>query len=467
MTLAVGFSAADLFPIEVGDKVLIENISVGIGSTGKGFNSSAYGYKLFPVIAVDKNLGGVGATFSYSLEGLLDSNKGEFVGDFDPFNSGGRVIPEKHFPIFDINLKDNNFIDGERVSSNTAAGIVESWDNKTGSLRVSSSRDFAKGELIVGASSKTQGIASSVTTYESILDTDASSRVIKGSQTDSGFLNANLQRVQDSFYYQNFSYSLRSRIDFDTWNDTVSVTNHTAGFRKFSDYQLETPAEFDEISANSMAVGISTELSYFSVVNDLYSIADLNCVYDFDLAAENSLDISGSVYSDEIIFASRILTDFFESFGNRVVEFDDISGQFNSNPRATRFTQADSFNINNSRAVKYFVYLKDERFSSERQFEIVSMIQDGSFAYMNQYGRMHSVGNLGDFDFTTSGVDGSLQFFPEKFTINDYQIVNLAYHLDDNVLVLALQYLFLVELLKSILAVLIVVQEQQRLYQLQ
>ena len=233
--LAVGFSASDLFPIEVGDKVLIENISVGVGSTGKGFNSSAYNYKLFPVIAVDKNLGGVGATFSYSLEGLLDSNKGEFVGDFDPFNSGGRVIPEKHFPIFDINLKDNDFIDGERVSSNTAAGIVESWDNKTGSLRVSSSKDFIEGEVIVGASSKTQGIASSVTTYESILDTDASSRVIKGSQTDSGFLNANLQRVQDSFYYQNFSYSLRSRIDFDTWNDTVSVTNHTAGFRKFSD----------------------------------------------------------------------------------------------------------------------------------------------------------------------------------------------------------------------------------------
>ena len=48
VTLAVGFSTAELFPVEVGDKVLIENISVGIGSTGKGFNSSAYNYKLFP-----------------------------------------------------------------------------------------------------------------------------------------------------------------------------------------------------------------------------------------------------------------------------------------------------------------------------------------------------------------------------------------------------------------------------------
>ena len=79
----------------VGDKVLIENISVGIGSTGKGFNSSAYDYKLFPIIAVDKNLGGIGATVAYSLEGLVDTGRGEFVGKFDSFNSGGRLIPEK------------------------------------------------------------------------------------------------------------------------------------------------------------------------------------------------------------------------------------------------------------------------------------------------------------------------------------------------------------------------------------
>ena len=73
--LSVGFSASDDFPVEVGDKVMIENISVGIGSTGTGFNSSDYGYKLFPVIYVDKNLGGVGATFSYSLDGLFDKDK--------------------------------------------------------------------------------------------------------------------------------------------------------------------------------------------------------------------------------------------------------------------------------------------------------------------------------------------------------------------------------------------------------
>ena len=59
----------------------------------------------------------------------------------------------------------------------------------------------------------------------------------------SGFLNENTQRIQDSDYYQKFSYSLKSRIDYDTWNDPVSVLNHCAGYKKFSDYQLESSAD--------------------------------------------------------------------------------------------------------------------------------------------------------------------------------------------------------------------------------
>ena len=39
VTLGSSFSNASNFPFDVGDKVLVENISVGIGSTAKGFNS--------------------------------------------------------------------------------------------------------------------------------------------------------------------------------------------------------------------------------------------------------------------------------------------------------------------------------------------------------------------------------------------------------------------------------------------
>ena len=71
--------------------------------------------------------------------------------------------------------------------------------------------------------------------------------------------------------------------------------------------------------------------------------------------------------------------------------------------------------------MKYFIYLKDERYVGERQFDIVTMVQDGAFAYMNQYGRCDTVGELGFFDMIISGVNGSLQFYPNNFAFNDYQ----------------------------------------------
>ena len=55
--------------------------------------------------------------------------------------------------------------------------------------------------------------------------------------------------------------------------------------------------------------------------------------------------ITGTV-SDEIVFNTRILQDFFESVGNRVLSIDDMSGTFNSNPRSTPFSIASQFPLN-------------------------------------------------------------------------------------------------------------------------
>ena len=56
----------------------------------------------------------------------------------------------------------------------------------------------------------------------------------------SGFLNSNLQRMPDNDYYQNFSYSLKATIPYDEWNTAVTSLNHVSGYKKYSDYQLES-----------------------------------------------------------------------------------------------------------------------------------------------------------------------------------------------------------------------------------
>jgi hypothetical protein len=432
VTLSVGFSTANSFPFAVNDKVLIENISVGVGSTGKGYNSENYNYQLFTLTSVTPNLGGIGFVNYSLLEHLTGS---ELPGTFNSANSSGKIIAQKHFPIFDVVLAKNNYFIGENVTSESAVGTVEDWNPKSNFVSILSKNNFKIGEIVKGSSSKTQGVALSIERFDAFFNLGATSKFERGNQSDAGVLNSNLQRIQDSLYYQNFSYSIKSRVDFDTWNDAVSTLNHTTGFVKFSDYQLETPATFVEVDSNSLVVNVPSDLTSIDVISDIISVVNLNCVYDFDLVRENSLQIGSQIFSDEIIFSNRILTDYAESVGNRVLSIDDISSQFNSNPRATRFSEVHRFSLADVRTQKYLTYVRDTRFTGERQLLIVtSLIDNIGNVFLNQYARVESTYDMGSFDITIDGTDGVLQFFPTKFSINDFDVTTLSYNIDDNIL---------------------------------
>ena len=102
--------------------------------------------------------------------------------------------------------------------------------NQNESLKISSSDEFDVGDLIEGTTSRTSGTIESKINFESAINIDAGSVVKQGWQRETGFLNDTLQRLPDNFYYQNFSYSLKSKVSLDKWDDAVSKLNHPSGF---------------------------------------------------------------------------------------------------------------------------------------------------------------------------------------------------------------------------------------------
>ena len=153
---------------------------------------------------------------------------------------------------------------------------------------------------------------------------------------------------------------------------------------------------------------------------------NFNCVHDFDLVTENN--INGGTISDEMVFANRILTDYFESVGNRVLSIDDISGDFNSEPRSTAFSVVNTFDLT-KRTHKYITYVRDKRFTAQRQILLVDVVTDGSNGYLNQFGRIETAYDQGSFDFSVSGDQGQLTFYPTKSTVNDYDVTTVDYSL--------------------------------------
>ena len=67
------------------------------------------------------------------------------------------------------------------------------------------------------------------------------------------------------------------------------------------------------------------------------------------------------------------------------------------------------------------------------QVSIVSLIQDGSNGYINQYGDNSSYNNLGSFDFSISGSEGNLLFYPIKYSINDYDVNTISIDIRDTI----------------------------------
>ena len=276
VTAGINTGFSDLFPVAVGDKVLIENTSVGVGSTSKGYNSAAYNYTLFPVTEVNSALGGNTGSIVYDMSDVLEG--GEYPGYFDVNTSFGRIIPQKQFPIFDIKLKINDFKEGEVVTTGYKVGNVESWNNKIETLKVATDSDFAVGSILTGETSNTKGRIKSKIDFDSYIKLGPYSQVNKGWTYDTGILNDNVQRLPDNNYYQYFSYALKSKVAYEDWNDPVSSLNHTSGFLKFSDLVVETKADTPG--------GVFGYDSDAEVIADLIGEGHLQCVYTFDLASE-------------------------------------------------------------------------------------------------------------------------------------------------------------------------------------
>ena len=60
---------------------------------------------------------------------------------------------------------------------------------------------------------------------------------------DRGKLSAASQRLQDSFYYQDYSYVVRSKTSIDVWRNLLLETTHPAGFKMFGEMVIDSKAD--------------------------------------------------------------------------------------------------------------------------------------------------------------------------------------------------------------------------------
>ncbi len=409
------------YPIEVGDSVIVEGISigsVGVGTTGKGYNSADHGYKFFEVTDIDFQLGGANAYIEYDLSKVIKA--GQVAGNCLVDQTYGNISNEKDLATFSVRLRNAQFAIGEQVVSETTGltGVVRDWIDISETLTVLSKDDFKVGEVIRGVVSRAVGTIEQTTDDQAEIITGAGTTVIHGWQSVSGVLNNDFQKLPNNEYYQNFSYSLKSQVPYDTWNDPVSAMTHTAGFQKFGDLQIESK------EAGFTAV-VQPAASRADLVIDLESSADLNCYYSWDNVSEDTVEINGTVTSNVINFDNKVLTDYTKSITNRALRIDDFSDTFNSNQRLEQFSTVATYP--SSRLYnKIIALVTDQEFQNDTQMAILATLNG---KVLSEYAVSSTAVDLGTFDISINldTTDHEISFFPTFFTINRYDITTLSF----------------------------------------
>jgi hypothetical protein len=137
---------------------------------------------------------------------------------------------------------------------------------------------------------------------------------------DSRGMLSNVNRLQDNFYYQNYSYVIRSNVPSNKWLDIVKNTTHPAGTAIFGELTLEQTVDFrqyittpiqplhiyefvlEELSADTFYYAVN----FIKVLTDSAEVADANSSHVFkvltDVATTTdiaSLDFTVGIYEDE------------------------------------------------------------------------------------------------------------------------------------------------------------------------
>ncbi len=175
----------------------------------------------------------------------IDYNGSNYYDDYS-------LLPDyKSHQILQIsNFIENCFLNGEIVkqfenNSLIAEGRIaaDGYRNKINILKLTDVKgEFKQNLLIIGQSKKNTALISNV--FYSVLSPEIKSYYDNAGyyDTDSGKLSTADQKLTDAYFYQDYSYVVKSKSPINIWKKLVEQTVHPSGFKMFGEVLINATA---------------------------------------------------------------------------------------------------------------------------------------------------------------------------------------------------------------------------------
>jgi len=232
-------------------------------------------YQSLPIVTVDDTNGSGASIFTYGSEiGRIQGLK--------IVESGAEYQQSPSPPTLTLRSKilvlgkSGNFsatetVTGTGLDSSSITATVISFDNDRNILTLSGATGtFLPGSTITGDTS------GAIATIKISDPATATTTVAATANTAGAFINQDghvsetTMRIQDSLYYQDFSYVIKVGRTINDWRDSFKKTMHTGGFYFTGQVNLQT-----QVSAQIQSItGINTGIDYEGIaliINTLFS----------------------------------------------------------------------------------------------------------------------------------------------------------------------------------------------------
>ena len=257
-----------------GNKIVQES---GTGSgdiTDIRIISNGNNYQSLPTVEVDDTNGSGAVVYAYGSE--IGRVLGLKIVESGAGYEASPTPPTLSLPSYLIisNLSDSftigETVTGIDISSTAVTATVVSYDADTGVLKVSSpSGTFAENSSLTAdggatATVEKNDLSTASVTVGAVIDTDGTYI------NQDGHVSEDSMRIQDSLYYQDFSYVIKVGRTINDWRDSFKKTVHTAGFYITGQVDIAT-----QVSAQIQSVtGINSGIDYEApalIINTLFS----------------------------------------------------------------------------------------------------------------------------------------------------------------------------------------------------
>jgi len=230
------------------------------------------------------------------------------------------------------NIGDKEFSEGEIIyqpSTKSRARVSKNgWRSRTNLLKVDRIDGiFVSGESIQGLSSKNTAVIENQIYTEFVPQIQTSYDNLGYYASDRGKLSTNSQKLTDSYFYQDYSYVIKSRTPIDVWRDLIKQTTHPAGFQLFGEVLIESAAS-TRMPTNQKVIEsyscISLPPISLTVVTTKKQITTSTLSVDSLIVERGIGSISVDTFDSSELFAREIglLTPFNGDFSNDTSKAD-------------------------------------------------------------------------------------------------------------------------------------------------